>query len=104
MIADLQERLNKNSHNSSKPPSSDGLAKPKPNSMWRRSGKKAGGQKGHKGSGFCRPDPIEDTVAHKPDEYENCPMQGQCKSCGRSEVRNVVNIALITKITAHYTG
>lgn len=32
-IAELTERLNKNSRNSSKPPSTDGLAKPSPKSL-----------------------------------------------------------------------
>ncbi len=40
---------------------------------------------------------------HKPAECENCPLKGQCKHCVRSEARNVVDIELITKITAHYT-
>lgn len=45
-IADLEERLNKNSHNSSKPPSSDGPAvKPAPPKPV--TGKKPGGQPGH---------------------------------------------------------
>lgn len=48
----LESRLNQNSRNSSKPPSTDFFVKEKPNPRSRRekSGKKSGGQEGHPGT------------------------------------------------------
>src|SRR3954453_13038024 len=45
-IAELKRRLAASSQNSSKPPSSDGLDKPAPKSLRRRSGGKPGGAPG----------------------------------------------------------
>ncbi len=48
----LESRLNQNSRNSSKSPSTDFFVKEKPNpkSLRKKSGKKPGGQEGHPGS------------------------------------------------------
>ncbi len=47
-----QDRLNKNSKNSSKHPSSDGFKKHRTKSTRKNGSKKSGGQKGHKGHTF----------------------------------------------------
>jgi transposase len=72
-IAELEARLNQNSRNSSRPPSSEGLAKPAPRSLRRKSGRRPGGQAGHEGTTLAqvaRPDREE---RHEP---------GCCGRCG----------------------
>lgn len=63
-VKELEDRLAKNSNNSSKPPSSDGFNQPNPQSRRNKNKKKKrGGQKGHKGTTLKRtanPDKIED--------------------------------------------
>ena len=85
-IAELKEKLNKNSRNSSKPPSSDGLNKPNPKSLRKKSGKTAGGQKGHKFSNLSVPKKIDRTVHHYPSKCLKCPLFEKCK--GMSKIKD----------------
>jgi transposase len=68
----LEDRVSKNSHNSGKPPSSDGLSKPAPKSLRKRHGKKTGGQPGHEGNtlkAVAHPDRI---LVHVVKECQHC--------------------------------
>ena len=66
-VKELEDRLNQNSGNSSKPPSSDEFVKPK--SQRKKSGKKSGGQKGHKGKTLKMSD-APDSIITYPVETE----------------------------------
>ena len=60
----LEHRLNKNSTNSSKPPSSDGLKKPKPKSRREKGKRNPGGQVGHEGDTLKMVSCPDDVVVH----------------------------------------
>lgn len=70
-VRELEARLSKDSSNSSKPPSSDPFKK-KPRSLRGKSGKKAGGQPGHKGKGLEQVATPDQIVTHSPQSCENC--------------------------------
>lgn len=70
--AELRAKLKLNSKNSSKPPSSDGYAKPAPKSRRRRSGKKPGKQPGDPGKNLAQIEDPDAIVNHVPDHCERC--------------------------------
>jgi transposase len=65
-IAELEARLRQNPRNSSRPPSSEGLAKPAPRSLRKKSGRKPGGQDGHKGTTLAQAARPDREVRHEP--------------------------------------
>jgi transposase len=72
-IAELERRLGLNSSNSGKPPSSDGLKKPvRVRSLREPSGKKPGGQKGHKGETLRQVAEPDSVVDHFPSSCKTC--------------------------------
>ncbi len=101
-ISELKQKLNKNSKNSSKPPSSDGLNKPQPKSLRKSSDKKQGAQKGHKGSGFVITQEPDKVINHAPDVCKNCAFWGKCSTqCTVSDKRYEVDIVIDTKVILH---
>jgi transposase len=103
-VQELEGLLAKNSRNSSKSPSSDGLSKPNRTSSLRESsGKKKGGQPGHKGHTLA----FSETPDHVNDHFVE-----KCNTCGADlgeveqefvDARQVVDIPAPSKpvITEH---
>ncbi|MDT3701272.1 MAG: IS66 family transposase [Thermincola sp.] len=96
---ELRTRLNQNSNNSSKPPSSDVFVKPK--SLRTKSGRKPGGQPGHKG--------ITLRKVPNPDRIEIHSVE-QCSCCGQDlsriasmkySSRQVFDVVIKREVTEH---
>jgi transposase len=64
--------LGLNSRNSSRPPASDGLAKPPPRSLRRASGRRPGKQPGAAGAALSQVDDPDEVVEHRPPVCAGC--------------------------------
>ena len=75
-VQELQRRLGLDSRNSGKPPSSDGPGKPPAGKRTRsqrgRSGKRSGGQPGHKGATLCQTETPDRIETHLPPRCAAC--------------------------------
>jgi transposase len=101
-VADLAAQVKANSRNSSKPPSSDGPAKPSPKSLRGRSGRKPGRPKGQPGVTMELAEHPGKTVRHRP---------ARCSCCGKSlkkapvtavERRQVIDIPPVKAVTTEH--
>lgn len=101
-IQELKEQINKNSKNSSKPPSSDGFKKPSPKSLRKASGKKAGGQEGHPGTHLAVIADPDDVIGHMPSACEGCPHYQMCKGTACvAERRHVIDAVVTVNVVEH---
>lgn len=86
-LAECRARLALNSTNSSKPPSSDGLNKPKPKSLRQSGQRPSGGQKGREGKTLQQVEQPDHVVDHGPD-LTGCDVCGLDLECEVEQVRH----------------
>ena len=71
-VTDLMARVKQNSKNSSRPPSSDGLGKPEPQSLRKKTGRRPGRPKGQPGATMELTGHPDHVVVHEPDACRGC--------------------------------
>ena len=101
---ELKGRVAKDSHTSSKPPSSDGYAK-RTRSLRQKSGKQPGGQPGHPGSTLQLVQTPDETIILRPQRCAHC--QASLQGCPASGMERRQRIDLppikpqVTEYQAH---
>ena len=102
-IKELEDQLSTNSQNSSKPPSTDKpYNKPSPKSRRVKTGKKVGGQEGHKGRNLKMVDSPDDYVHHKVSVCENCGHDLEETAVKKISRRQVYDIPVLNiQVTEH---
>jgi len=102
----LEERLAKDSHNSSLPPSSDRFARQKKaRSLRKRSGKKTGGQNGHMGATLEMSETPDEVIALAPIlQCEHCQADLANVVPKSRERRQVVDVPLPHLLVREYQG
>ena len=92
-IAELERRLGLNSNNSGKPPSSDGLKKPRRTKSLREvSGKRSGGQPGHPGKTLRQVEKADSTIDHFPPTCAGCGGVLSAAACHGFTARQVFDL------------
>jgi transposase len=92
LIQQLQDQVAKDSHNSGKPPSSDGLKKGKRKSLRRSGQRPRGGQRGHKGRTLMQVAEPDHVIVHKLTDCPHCQTKLEAETVTRHEKRQVFDI------------
>lgn len=102
-VRELMDKLNKDSHNSSKPPSSDGLAKkPCPKSLRLPGTRPSGGQMGHPGSTLRMSETPDQVIIYAPDLCILCGASLEAVPGQTGERRQVFDIPPVAlQVTEH---
>lgn len=102
LIQQLRDQLAKDSHNSSRPPSSDGLKKPRTRSLRQKGQRPKGGQAGHKGDTLkmvAKPDHIE---VHRVKACPHCQTELETLEALAYEKRQVFEVPPVRlEVTEH---
>lgn len=103
-ITELERKLNKNSSNSSKPPSSDGLKRPKRDRSLRakNTGRKPGGQPGHSGQTLLPSETPDATVDLPLDSCPECSGDLSGQPVQSNEKRQVFDLPNIKMLVTEY--
>jgi transposase len=95
-IQKLEDQVAKNSRNSGKPPSSDGLKKGAPRSLREQTGRKSGGQEGHQGHTLKMSETPDRVLVHPVNDCHHCGHDLQAVSAVTVEKRQLFDIPPVT--------
>jgi transposase len=99
---ELELRLRKDSHNSHKPPSSDGLFRKKPQSLREKSGKPSGGQPGHPGTTLLPVEEPDEHRLHLPHECAHCGTALEAVEPSSTERRQVFDLPRLSLLVTEH--
>jgi len=101
-IQGLRDQLAKNSRNSGKPPSGDGLKKPRTRNLRRKSGRRSGGQEGHPGHTLKMVEEADHIEVHEVLECPQCAADLQAIEACELERRQVFDVPPVRiEVTEH---